>query len=134
MAKGRDAHRARAEALQGLGKDLARRSGRACELCEQSGVALRAYEVPPEPEAPSLEQCVFICDDCQTQIQSPKRTQATYWRFLSKSMWHELPAVQVVALLMLQRLSGEDWAQELLDQAYFSEEVQAWAQSAEKHY
>ncbi len=47
MAKGLDKHRERLEAVALFGKDLTRRSGSKCELCETSNVKLQIYEVPP---------------------------------------------------------------------------------------
>ena len=47
MAKGLDKHRERLEALALFGKDLTRRAGSKCELCETAGVKLQIHEVPP---------------------------------------------------------------------------------------
>ena len=68
MAKGLDKHRERLETLALFGKDLTRRAGSKCELCETSNVKLQIHEVPPVPAEPDFEHCIFICDACQDDI------------------------------------------------------------------
>ena len=127
MAKGYDRHQERLAALSSLGRELARRSRATCELCETSGVKLSVFEVPPAPEEPEVTRCIFICDTCKEQIENPKRMEANHWRCLNNAMWSEVPAAQVMAVIMLHRLAkSEDWATDLLDQLYLDEEVQAW--------
>ena len=67
MAKGLDQHRERLEALALLGKDLTRRAGSKCELCETAGAKLQIHEVPPVPSEPELEGCIFI-DDVENHV------------------------------------------------------------------
>lgn len=127
MAKGLEKHQERQAALGLLGKDLTRRAGSKCELCEASGVALRPYEVPPEEAEPRLENCVFACDICREQLENPKRMDASHWRCACQSVWSEVPAVQVVAARVLDRVGkSELWAREALDAVYFEEEVEEW--------
>jgi protein PhnA len=42
-------------------------------------------------------------------------------------MWSPVPAVQVMAWRMLNRLKAEGWPQDLLDMMYMDEELKAWA-------
>ncbi|MBK1877399.1 hypothetical protein [Pelagicoccus mobilis] len=127
MAKGLEKYQERQAALSLLGKDLTRRAGSKCELCEASGVALRPYEVPPEEEVPTLENCVFACDTCREQLENPKRMDAGHWRCACQSVWSEVPAAQVVAARVLDRLGKEElWAREALEDVYFDEEVEEW--------
>lgn len=127
MAKGLEKHQARQAQLSLLGKDLTRRSGSKCELCENTGVALRPYPVPPEEEEPRAETCVFACDACRAQLENPKRFDAAYWRCAGKAVWSEVPAVQVVAARVLDRLGkSELWAREALEDVFFDEEVEEW--------
>ena len=130
MAKGRDKHQARLETLNWFGRNLARRSGSACELCAATGVKLAAWEVAPLPETPEIDLCVFICETCQTQLETPKRIDPHHWMCLYTSAWSETPAVQVVAVRMLNVLSAESWTADLLDQLYIPAETQAWIDSA----
>lgn len=129
MAKGRDKHQERRQALSLFGKDLTRRAGSQCELCEASGVKLVITEVPPVPKEPDFAHCLFTCESCSEQIDNPKRIDSNHWRCLNKAIWSELLPVQVTAILMLRRLEKHDWAAELLDQAYITNEAQIWLDS-----
>lgn len=127
MAKGLEKHKKRQAILSSFGKDLTRRSGAKCELCETSGVALAAYELLPEPEEPEYENCVFICQECREQIEKPKKMQAEKWRRLIETIWSEVPAVQVMAGRILTHLAPKHgWAQDILDEAYLEEGTQEW--------
>lgn len=113
--------------LSALGKDLTRRSGAKCELCEASGQALRVYEVPPAADIPEISQCVFVCGTCAEQLENPKRMDPDHWRCACQTIWSEVPAVQVVAARVLDRLGKTQmWAREALDDVYFEEDVEAW--------
>jgi protein PhnA len=48
-------------------------------------------------------------------------------------MWSEVPAVQVVAWRMLNRLRNESWAAEAIDMMYFDDETMAWAKASGDH-
>ena len=48
-------------------------------------------------------------------------------------MWSEVPAVQVTAWRMLNRLRNESWASESLDMLYLTEENLAWAKATGDH-
>lgn len=106
---------------------LYERSGSKCELCgatEELGI----YEVPPDSDG-SADRCVLLCATCREQIDNPDKVDINHWRCLNDSMWSQVPAVQVVAWRMLNRLSSEGWPQELLDMLYLDEGTLAWAQS-----
>ncbi len=104
------------------------RSHSKCELCT-SEQNLTVYTLPPENED-SAEKSILLCDTCHSQITNPEMLDANHWRCLSDSMWNSEPAVQVMAWRLLQRLSTESWAQDLLDMLYLEPEVQSWAESA----
>ena len=127
MAKGFERHQERESALAALGRDLARRSGSKCELCEAAGVPLRIFEVPPAPAEPELEACLFLCDDCLGQLERPRSLQPERWRFLTRAVWSPTPAAQVMAARALDYLGRSHvWAREALDEAQFDEEVESW--------
>lgn len=131
MAKGYDTHQARTQALQSLGKDLARRARSKCELTGVSGVPLRAYEIPPVPAEPEIDRILLVSDACMEALEHPKNLAGQEWRCLAEAVWAELPAVQVVAWRMLGVLARkEDWAREVLDGVFLDPEVQGWADSA----
>jgi protein PhnA len=48
-------------------------------------------------------------------------------------MWSQVPAVQVLAWRMLNRLRGEGWPQDLLDMMYLDDETLSWAQATGDH-
>ncbi len=126
VAKGYQHQMSRFQGLNALGKELTRRSGACCELCEACGVKLVVYEVPPIPSEPAVEHCVFICETCELQINKPKERDADHWRCLSKAVWSPQPAVQVLAVWMAKQLSDHPWVAELLEQLYLDPEVEAW--------
>ncbi len=131
MAKGLDKHRERLEALALLGKDLTRRSGSKCELCEASHMKLQIHEVPPVPIEPELDGCIFICNTCKDDVEQLDRKSAKglnrdHWRCLNTSVWSEIPAVQVMAVHILKQLDDTDWARDLMGSLYLVPEVEDW--------
>jgi protein PhnA len=132
MAKGLEIHQARVAALQLLGKDLARRAKSKCELTGASGVPLRAYEVPPVATEPDLERTLLLSEACVEALEHPERLKGREWQILAETVWSEMPAVQVVAWRMLNRLARkEDWAREVVAEVFLDEEVEIWAKSVE---
>jgi len=109
-------------------KELNVRSNSSCELCAATN-GLIAYEVAPAPNNGRLEDYIFICETCHDQIEHPENADANHWRCLNDSMWSEVPAVQVMAWRMLQRLRAEGWPQDLLDMLYLEEETLNWAKA-----
>ncbi|WP_422449756.1 MULTISPECIES: phnA protein [unclassified Endozoicomonas] len=131
MAKGLLKHQERQSALSMLGKDLARRAKSKCELCEASGVPLSIHEVEPVPGEPDHDHCLMLCETCKTQLEQPKRLEPNHWRCLTKSIWSQIPAVQVVSLRLLRKLSErQDWAIEALEHAYLEPDIEQWADAA----
>lgn len=103
---------------------LLQRCDSKCELCAADKY-LDIFEVPPVSES-SADRSVMICETCRNQISSGE-LDTNHWRCLHDSMWSPYPAVQVVAWRMLNQLSSENWAQDLLDQMYMDEETAEWA-------
>ncbi len=119
-------------ALQGLGKDLARRAKSKCELTGVAGVPLRPYEVPPVATEPELARTLLLCEACHEVLEHPKRLAGRTWQVLAEFVWSEMPAVQVVAWRMLNCLAKrEDWAREAIEEVFLDPEVEAWARSEE---
>jgi protein PhnA len=132
MGKGYETHQARVVALQGLGKDLARRAKSKCELTGAAGVPLRPYEVPPVADEPDIERTLLISAACYEVLEHPKRLKGREWQCLAEVVWSEMPAVQVVAWRMLNHLAkSEDWAREVTEEVFLDEEVDEWAKSEE---
>lgn len=109
---------------------LLQRGGGKCELCESTD-DLKVYEVPPATG--NLEDAVLVCSKCLAQIEKREEPDSAHWQCLSSSMWSEVPAVQVMAWRMLNRLRNESWAAELLEMLYLDDEKRAWAKASGDH-
>lgn len=107
-------------------RDLQKRSS-VCELCG-ANENLGVYTVAPAAQE-SEKDSIYICATCSGQIDNPESMDANHWRCLNDSMWSTVPAVQVVAWRMLNRLKAEGWPQDLLDMLYLDEDMQAWAEA-----
>jgi protein PhnA len=110
---------------------LQARSESKCELCGASE-DLAVFAVPPSSDN-SVDRSVLLCDTCRSQIDNPEQVDANHWRCLNDSMWSQVPAVQVMAWRMLNRLRGEGWPQDLLDMMYLDDETLSWAQATGDH-
>jgi protein PhnA len=106
-------------------KELHQRSNSSCELCSSTD-DLVALEVHP-PQARGADGWALVCTNCKTQIDDPAQVDPHHWRCLNDSMWSTVPAVQVLAWRMLDRLRSEGWPAELLEMLYLDEETLAWA-------
>ncbi len=110
---------------------LQARSESKCELCGATE-DLAVFAVPPSSDN-SVDQSVLLCATCRNQIDNPEQMDANHWRCLNDSMWSQVPAVQVLAWRMLNRLRGEGWPQDLLDMMYLDDETLSWAQATGDH-
>lgn len=108
-------------------KELQQRSNNKCELCG-SEENLSVFEVPNSPKDVA-ETSILVCNTCKEQIEDPEKVVPNHWRCLNDSMWSTVPAVQVVAWRMLDRLKSEGWPQDLLDMMYLDEQTTAWAKA-----
>lgn len=125
MSKGLNKHKERLAELNSFGRALTKRSGSKCEFCEEKGVKLSIFEVPPIEEEPEIDNCAFICDTCLDSIKRFKKVDQSSLRFLSSSIWSEVPIVKAVSLFLLRQLKNDMWASDILDGAYIEEEVEA---------
>lgn len=114
-----------------LEEALLERSGNSCELCK-SDSSLSLYEVPGNNER-NEDSCIMICEKCLVQIDKKEELDSDHWKALSETMWSEIPAVQVVAWRMLNRLRSWSWAADNLDMLYLDEENLEWAKSTYDH-
>lgn len=110
---------------------LRERSAGRCELCKSTD-GLDVYQVPPD-NGMSADTSILVCGKCMAQLEKKEEPDSEHWRCLTESMWSEVPAVQVVAWRMLNRLRTESWASENLDMLYLSEEHLAWAKATGDH-
>lgn len=110
-------------------KELNIRSNSTCELCTSSN-ELSSFEVTPPQNNGRIDDFIFVCQTCKSQLENAELIDANHWRCLNDSMWSEIPAVQVMAWRMLNRLKAEGWPQDLLDMMYLDEETLAWAKAS----
>ena len=108
-----------------LSTELTLRCNVKCEICNATG-ELSAYVVAPKTGNLTEEQ-LALCETCLNQIQSPETADSNHWRCLNDSMWSPIAAVQVVSYRMLQNLSDQQWAQDLLGMMYLDDPTQEWA-------
>lgn len=107
--------------------ELEARSNNSCELCSASE-GLASMVVAPKA-GHSADECIYLCNICQSQLAVEASLDTQHWRCLTDSMWSQTPAVQVMAWRMLNRLSNESWAAQALDMLYLDEDSLAWAQA-----
>ena len=103
------------------------RADNACELCKNTE-DLTVYMVPESPDE-TAGCAVLTCKTCLDQLNGDSDIDTNHWRCLNDAMWSPTPAVQVVSYRMLSKLSGESWAQDLLDMAYLEDDVKQWAEA-----
>ncbi len=108
-------------------KELQHRSEMKCELCGETN-ELAVFEVQPVTSL-NPDSALYACQTCRNQIENPEQLDANHWRCLNESMWSTVPAVQVMAWRMLNRLRAEGWPQDLLDMLYLDDETLDWAQA-----
>ncbi len=107
-----------------IDKKFLDRSNGCCELCS-SNEAVTIYQVEPL----TSESTIVACGKCIDQIKDATIMEPNHWRCLNDSMWSEVPAVQVIAWRMLNRLKAEGWPQDLLDMLYLEEDTLKWAKA-----
>ena len=112
-------------------EQLAERSGNQCELCRSTD-NLKVYEIPPQTGL-SADTAILVCAKCFAQIEKKEELDSSHWNCLTESMWSEVPAVQVTAWRMLNRLRNESWATDNLDMLYLTDENLAWAKATGDH-
>ena len=127
MAKGYDKHRQRQDDVNTFGRALARLAGSRCELCDDRGVALRPFEVPPLLDEADMDRTILICEPCLEGADGGRLDQSR-WRFLEGAIWSELPPAQVTAVRILRRLADDEitWALAVADGLYLEPEIADW--------
>lgn len=131
MAKGLEKHQEKMAALNAFAKDLVRRSGSQCELCESTGRALSIYSIPPVSPTPDIDHLLFLCETCSEQLDNPRRLDPNHWQFLRSAIWSEMAQIQVVGLRVLRKIEDRaDWARETLEAVDLDDSVIEWANRA----
>ena len=105
---------------------LLSRADHKCELCGGQD-RLATFAVAPREENP--DDHVLACGVCRPQLQGTADLDTNHWFCLQEAVWSEVTAVQVLGWRLLNRLSGEAWAQGLLEQIYLDEDTMTWAEA-----
>ena len=111
MARGYDKHRERLDEIGRLGKNLARRAKRKCELCEATD-DLRPHDLDPDSE-PTLDTLVLLCERCRA-VADGRRDDPRTLRFLEGAVWSEVPAAAGLARTLVAEVDA-DWARNTLE-------------------
>jgi len=94
----------------------------ACALCS-------APDASPVTLAPG-DDAAALCPVCASALTGDI-TPGPRWRCLGDAVWSEDTATQIAAWRLLQALSTESWAADLLETVYLDPEVLARAQATE---
>jgi protein PhnA len=109
-----------------IDSELMLRAEQSCELCRGTE-GLRATLVQPKT-LETAANSILVCRSCQTQIPAQAELDVHHLYCLNEAAWSQIPAIQVTSWRLLQRLSEQAWASELLEQLYLDEDTLAWAQ------
>lgn len=110
-----------------ISTELLQRSESKCELCGSES-NLYDFTVAPKTGSSSDDQ-VAVCDTCQEQLNG-QELDKSHWTCLNESMWSQIPAVQVMAFRLLNRLRSESWASSALEMLYMDDETREWAEAS----
>ena len=114
MAKGREKHQAYLNALNLLGKDLARRAKSKCELSQQAGT-LQIFDLEGPDLEPDLDHLVMVCPQISEHLNG-KEIQRASVHYLETAVWSTEIAVRRAAIRILERID-EGWAHEAIENA-----------------
>lgn len=110
-----------------LSTELTLRSASLCEMCTASG-ELFPFVVAPKT-GNHVDDQVAVCAVCLDQIENPENVDPEHWRILNDTIWSPVPAVQVMSYRVLNKLSDQNWAQDLLGMMYMDESTAEWAEA-----
>ena len=114
MAKGQQKHQAYLDALNLLGKDLARRAKSKCELSEEAG-SLVTYDLEGSDCEPNLDHVLLVSPQVQQYLDGGK-FEAESVRYLENVVWSTEPAIRRAAIKLLERIEAP-WAHDAIDNA-----------------
>ena len=114
MAKGREKHEAYQDALNQLGKDLARRAGRRCELSEVPGT-LVIHDLEGVKVSPHLDHVLLVSPTLKASLDGGPIDENAV-RYLENAVWSPLQVVRRAAVQPLERIDSP-WAADAIDNA-----------------
>ena len=115
MARGLEKHQEYVDALNLLGKTLARRARSRCELSGESGT-LKAFDLIGEPTEPSLDHVLLVCPAVREHLEGRNLDDRGSLRYLDEAVWSTERAVRMAAVRILEQIDAP-WAQEALENA-----------------
>ena len=115
--------------IMSIEKELQKRGNSICELCGAKD-AETAFAIPASP-GNKLEHHLLLCTTCKAQMDNIEMADPNHWRCLNESVWSENSAVKIVSWRMLHKLKTTvEWANDLIDQAYLTEDELEWAKAS----
>ena len=112
--------------LKSYEPQLLERAENKCELCNSTD-DISIYQVQPA-NGIDTDRCAILCSKCSSQIDGDSDIDETHWFCLNESAWSTVPAVQALALRLLNKIPA-DWANSLADQLYLEDDIREWAES-----
>jgi protein PhnA len=113
--------------MNNFSSELTERCGGSCELCKTK-TDLSTFVVSPKT-GHHIDEQIALCDTCLDQYLSPNTANSNHWRCLNDSIWSTVPAIQVFSYRMLQQLSSQKWAADLLEMMYLDDDTREWAEN-----
>ena len=114
MAKGQAKHQTYVDALNLLGKDLARRAKSKCELSGEPGT-LEIVDLEGSDVEPSLEHVVMVSEEVAGYLNG-RTVSGGAVRYLENAGGSTEPAIRRAAIRILECID-EPWALEAIDNA-----------------
>ena len=114
MAKGQAKHQTYVDALNRLGKDLARRAKSKCELSGEPGT-LQIFDLEGSDKEPDLEHVLMVSEEVASYLGG-KKVSGGNVRYLENAVWSTESAIRRAAICILERID-EPWALEAIDNA-----------------
>ncbi len=108
-----------------LSPALSRAQGQ-CELCGSQSL-LTDFLLDNSDGYSADDATVALCDTCREQLAA-EPLDGKYWLCLQTSAWSPYAPVQVLAYRLLNRLTEESWAADLLDAMFMEDDTREWAQ------
>lgn len=119
MAKGRAKQDAYEEALNWLGKDLARRAKSKCELTGEPGT-LSIFDLEGPKVEPDLSHVVLVCPMVVDHLEGRGLDKRNDLHYLETSAWSAEPAIRRATIRILEQINAP-WAEEALENAKMME-------------
>ncbi len=115
MARGLDKHQEYVDALNLLGKQLARRAKSKCELSGTSGT-LEAFDLEGEPTSPDLAHVLLVCPLVRGHLEGKGIEDRDALRYLDEAVWSTEDAIRTAAVRILEQIDAP-WARDAIENA-----------------